>query len=99
MTTKFQRQLATGTWTDETDETYINSFLDRVLARETWFAPRVEREPMTTREQVLAYLATGKTLQYGDDWYATVRDGNCWEKLPVVKESYEQLYQQNPFVS
>ena len=54
--------------TDEKEDLYIND----ILKREIWFAPRVGREPLTTKEEVLEYLKTGATLHYDNDWYAVL---------------------------
>lgn len=56
-------------------------FVSMALERETWYAPRVNREPMTTQEQVLDYLRNGKTIRYDNDWYAEIRDGETYERL------------------
>jgi len=86
---KIQRQLSNGTsWWDETDETRINHFIDMVLAREAWFAPRKNREPMTTREQVLAQLAAGNEQRYDDDWYANIRDADSIKPRQVRQPDY-----------
>jgi len=71
---KFQRKRENGKWTDEDR---IDQFVDRVLERETWYASRIGREPMTTRQQVLDFLATGETMDYDDDWYAQIRDADA----------------------
>ena len=68
-----QRQLPNGTWIDEDKQERIDMFLDSVLEREPWFAPRVNREPMTTREQVLAYLSSGKQINHDSEWYSKLR--------------------------
>lgn len=69
---EIQRQLSNGSWINvETDQ--VDGYLDAVLGRESWFAPRVNREPMSTREQVLDFLASGKSIYFGDDWYSEIR--------------------------
>lgn len=70
-----QRQLSNGSWIDE-DRPEL--FLDKVLARESWYARRVNRQPMTTHQEVLDHLATGQTIHFDDDWYASVRDGDVF---------------------
>jgi hypothetical protein len=72
---KFQRKLSNGSWIDENR---VDDFVDIILEREPWFAPRVKREPMATRQQVLDFLASGKTINYGSDWYAEVRDADAF---------------------
>lgn len=75
-----QTKLSNGSWINETE---IEKVLDMVINRESWFAPRVKREPMTTRQQVLDFLASGKTINYGDDWYAVVRDADAFQPRQV----------------
>ena len=87
---KLQRQLENCAWVNETDETRINHFLDMVLERETWYAERVHRQPMTTRGEVLAYLATGQEIRYDNDWYASIRDGEVYERLMAEREARRQ---------
>ena len=70
---RIQRKLENTQWVD-IDEDRIEKYLDMILTREAWYAPRVNREPMTTREQVIEFLATGKVLPYDTDWYAQIRD-------------------------
>lgn len=73
MTIKLQVQQSSGHWVDVEDEDRINMFLDAVLGREAWYAQRVGREPMTSREQVLEHLATGQRLNWDSDWYNQIR--------------------------
>ena len=74
---QFQRRLSNGSWVDEDR---IEMFTAMVLEREPWFAPRVNREPMTTHEQVMTYLRSGKTINYESDWYAEIRDADAMPK-------------------
>ncbi len=94
--TTIQRQLSSGKWIDETDEESINQFLDMVLKRETWYAERKGREPMTTRQQVIDFLSSGKTINYDSDWYAALRTKP--EPKPVTHPAHErsrgQLWQE-----
>jgi hypothetical protein len=86
---KFQRQfmLSSGShWHEETDPTRINEFIDMALELESLYAPHLKRAPMTTREQVLEFLATGETLKYDNEiWYAQIRDGDAPRWQPRVK--------------
>lgn len=69
---KLLSRISNGNWvpvTAEKEDLYIN----QVLERESWVAPRVGREPMTTKTEVLEFLKTGKTLNRGDDWYAQIK--------------------------
>lgn len=68
-----QYQLSNGDWVDTTEEEAAR-LLDGVLSRESWFAPRQKREPLTTREQVAAFLAKGRReMRHGDEWYENIR--------------------------
>lgn len=75
---KLQRQLSNGSWIDDDRTEY---FFDFVLEREQWYAPRVNRQPMTTHHELTDYLATGKTIHYDSDWYANIRDGEAHARL------------------
>lgn len=88
---KLQYRLQNGRWVDLTSTEHANHMVNLVLERESWFAPRVNRESMTTREQVLAYLVTGKTLKYADDWYADLRDGDSIPLRPKPQPVPEKL--------
>src|SRR5688572_28073464 len=85
-----QRKLSNGMWTDVKD---VDSYIDMALKRDSWFAPRINREPMTTRQQVLDFLATGQTIRYGDDHYESLRDGTVHEQRV---EAARQKQQQDP---
>ncbi len=69
---KIQYMLSNGAWVPASP-LQLDTMFARILERETWFAPRQHREPMTTWQQVLQYLATGKELHHDDDWYAVLR--------------------------
>jgi hypothetical protein len=71
---RLQRQYENGQWWDDERS---EKFIGMVLAREPEFAPIDGREPMVTRQHVLDYLATGKTLRYSCDWYANIRDADA----------------------
>jgi hypothetical protein len=78
-----ERCLSNGAWIPETEPDRIGLFLDLVLARESWYAPRVKRDPLPDRRELLRFLArTGKAINHGDDWYAEIR-------LPVPLEGAE----------
>jgi hypothetical protein len=68
---QIQTQLGNGNWVDKGE--LSDAVVAKIIAKDGWFARRDKREPMTTREQVEAMLATGKELRYADDWYANVR--------------------------
>lgn len=55
------------TWTTVSEPERIAALLDRVLEREAWYAPRIKREPMTTRLELVRHLvATGEEMNYAD---------------------------------
>ena len=60
MTAIIQRQLGNGTWIEEDDPA---RFIDMVLNRTT----------MTTADEVMAVLESGKELKWDNDWYACIR--------------------------
>lgn len=81
---KLQRQLSNGEWVD--DER-VEEFLDLVLAREPYYAQWAKREPLTTHQEILNYLATGQELSYDTDWYAKIRDGEVHaQKKAIAKQ-------------
>ena len=77
---KFQRMLCNGNWIDDDR---IDLFCDMVLEREPWVSKNEDREPMTTKQQILDFLATGKNIRYDSDWYANIRDADAIVKKVV----------------
>lgn len=73
-----QRQLSNGSWINEDREGY---FLDLAIKFDSLLAPRLNCQPMTTHQEILDYLAAGKTVTYSGDWYANLRDGDAHAKL------------------
>lgn len=64
----------------------LDSIIKNILDRESWFAPRVGRTPMTTKAQVLEYLENPHNkLYYGDDWYMTIQAKKTPKKQPTVE--------------
>jgi hypothetical protein len=83
---KLQRKLCNGSWVDEDR---IDMFINMTLERESWFAPRKNRESMD-RNQLLAYLAAGNTIRYDNDWYAEIRDAEAFApKTPVSRPTVD----------
>lgn len=62
----------TGAWVP-VDGVRIQQIIERILERETWYAPRVNRTPMTSPAEVIALLETGKPLPFGNDWDDRIR--------------------------
>lgn len=82
--------LENGRWVDvEADR--VDAFFQMVLERESRYAPRVNREPMTTPTQVVEYLQTGKTINYDSDWYAHIRDGESVPQRTKPQPPAEKL--------
>ena len=71
---KIQRMLSNGKWIDEDDEEHIAELIEQVLAREPILAPRKNREPMTTQQQVLDFLVQGNEINFDSDWYTKIRN-------------------------
>jgi len=69
---QFQSQLSNGMWMDLDERLFANRVRD-ILKFDAWYAPRIGREPLTSREQIEATLIAGDELHYGLDWYAIVR--------------------------
>ena len=64
---RLQRMLGNGAWVDDDRPMFVERVIERAIGR----------EPMTTRQQVLDYLATGKEIHYDNDWYALIRDADA----------------------
>jgi len=88
-----QQQLLTGRWADIPAEEE-GEYLDAILARESWYAERVGRQPATSHEEIRALLASPKHavygMQWGDDWYACVRDREAYERVLAERASRRQ---------
>ena len=87
---KLQRMLQNGSWVDETKPERVTMFLDKVIKREPWYAPRMKREPMTTTQEVIDFLSTGRTINYDSDWYAEIRDGEIHERLLAERKAKQK---------
>jgi len=68
---EYQYQLSNGMWTDAGEK--LERLIDNALKTEEWLAPRQNRQPMTTREDVIAAMDSGKTITIGSDWYDKIR--------------------------
>ena len=79
-----QRKLGNGNWDEQGMGEFADSYIDQVLAREPMQANWFKREPLTDRAAALAYLATGETLKWDDEWYAELRDADAakWQPKP-----------------
>lgn len=69
---QIQYQLSNGMWSD-VPEHRIDEFINMAIQTESWLAPRLEREPLTTKEQVIECMESGKTVRIGSDWYDNIR--------------------------
>jgi len=69
-----------GTWDIvEADEEFF--YIQEILKRESWLAVRLGRAQLKTKEDVLDYLKTGKSLNWDDEWYAKIKM-DVSEQLP-----------------
>lgn len=90
---RLQIQLSNAKWDDLDDDKIVESILDRIIERESWFAEREKRAPMTTHEQVIQYLSQTdergrqRELRFGDDWYNSVRDGDLHDQIVAAREA------------
>jgi hypothetical protein len=66
------KQYSNGMW-GKVDADKEDFYIEKILNRESWLAPRLKREQMTTKEQILEYLKTGKELHWDDEWYAVIK--------------------------
>lgn len=48
-------------------------YLAEAVAFDAVYAPRVNRTPLTTAEEVLRFLAAGNVLPFGSDWHNRLR--------------------------
>lgn len=78
------KQYSNGTW-DIVENEREDFYIEKILERESWLAPRLKREPMTTKEQVLEYLKTGKELHWDDEWYAVIKMEIPKKPIPSVE--------------
>ena len=72
MSNEILEQYSNGMWV-EIPADKIDSYINDVLARESWYAPRVHRDPMTTTAEVMDFLSTGATIRYDTEWYANIK--------------------------
>lgn len=74
-TTTYEIQNSDGTWTapKSTGMYSLDEIVVAIIRRDGWLAAREAREIMSTADDVHAYLATGKSLQFGDDWSDKIR--------------------------
>lgn len=68
---EYEYQLSNGMWTNIGDR--LDQFVDMALKTEVWLAPRLNRQPMTTREEILSAMDAGKKIKIGSDWYDFIR--------------------------
>ena len=70
---KFQRMVGAGQWVDDTR---IEFFVNMAVERETWLAPRENRE-LRTYQDMLNLLSSGVSIRYDNEWYAYIRDADA----------------------
>lgn len=84
---RMQRMLSNGSWIDDNER--LDEFVGYVVVMEQWYAPRQNREPMTT-QGVLDALLSGKQIQYDQDWYAQIRDGETYDRLIAERKAKQK---------
>jgi hypothetical protein len=78
------KQYPNGTW-GEIGPQKIDFYIEEILKRESWLAPRLGRDPLTTKKQVFDYLKTGAQLHWDDEWYAKIKMDLPKKPLPPVE--------------
>lgn len=68
---EYQYQQSNGGWSEIGDR--MDYFVNLALKKEQSLAPRQNREPMTTREEIISVMDSGKTITIGSDWYDKIR--------------------------
>lgn len=89
---EFQRMISNGEWIDVAN---VDMAIEKILEREGWYAPRFKRKPMTTKAEVMAFLANGKEIDYDSDWYAKIRMKKTepkidWARVEKERKNYEE---------
>ncbi|HSW63402.1 MAG TPA: hypothetical protein VLH56_08840 [Dissulfurispiraceae bacterium] len=72
---KLQRRLDGEQWVD-IDPRDIAMFIAKVIKHDSWIAPLFHRKPLTSHQDILDLLATGKKYQFSSDWYYEIRDAD-----------------------
>jgi len=71
----FQRQTGNSqaSWVDLTPEE-AERYASEILARESWVAKNMKRDPMKSTSEVLEFLTKDRrSMNYGSDWYEMIR--------------------------
>lgn len=69
--TVYEYQQSNGGWSEIGDR--MDMFVNLALKNEQSMAPRQNRQPMTTREEIISAMDSGKTITIGSDWYDKIR--------------------------
>ena len=94
ITIKLQRQLSNGNWVELKKEE-LDPYMRGMLKIEGIVAKNQERKPKT-EDEIIEALKKGKEVDYGQNWYASIRakpkprDPRLGE-LSYLKEQYYQL--------
>lgn len=71
---KLQVQLSNGTWTEANPKTNIETLINRIKEMENRRSKNMGTKPrFKNEEEIVKALEKGKTLRYGEDWYAEIR--------------------------
>lgn len=67
---EYEVQKSNGTWGEVSD---IDYFIPMILKTEEYLAPRQNRKPMLSKEDVVNALDSGRVVIWGQDWYDKIR--------------------------
>jgi hypothetical protein len=97
---KIQYKLSNGSWTDA--EQKDNAlFMPWLMEKTITYQNATGLSDVANVDDIMEYLSTGKTLQYGSDWYQTLRDADSQSKPREIVETLCQCghYTSNPMTS
>ena len=77
---KIERQLTNGMWTEIEDEGQKKKIFARLIEFESWYAKRVNREPITTEKQIIEKLKTGAIIAFDEGFGSSIRDFDSIKK-------------------
>lgn len=75
--------ICNGNWVDIKADEELDEIIDQILVRDIWYAPRVGRKTMVTKDEVLNLLVDGGDIKYDNDWYDLIRMKKADPKLPA----------------
>ena len=72
-----EAQCSDGDWV----KADLSRYSQQILDREDVIAPRYNRQPMTNQAEIASYLLAGNEINWGSDWYATIRAPKAKKEL------------------